>query len=449
MMMQKRIYSVITKLQSIGVQQGDVVAIQAENSPQYAEIVVSCWQLGAVALPISTRYPKDRVKSILEDFGIKVFFSEPRFERTDKRHVRIEELVQDNGVSWSSDPINENTFDLQADASIILTSGSTVTPKAVLHTFVNHYFSALGSHLNTPFEQGDRWLVSLPMYHISGFSLIARALLKGGTLVFPAPKQSLTESIRKNKITHISLVPAQLIKILRDPACVQRLRGMKAILLGGAFIPSSLIHKASTLKLPVYRTYGSTEMASQITTTDQSDCCSENDSAGRPLKYRQVQISPNGEILVKGPVLFKGYLCNGRVLPAVDDKGFFATGYTGYFDRDDQLHVTGRKDLMFISGGENIYPQEIEGVLSQIDGVELAVVVAANDNCFGKRPVAFVKTQEGEKLDVDYFNDFLKSRIEKFKIPDIFLPWPEKFKSILKPPRSELQAYAETLKWGD
>ena len=437
-------HSLTTKLYRTGIRQGDAVAIQCENSPQFAELVLSCWQLGAVVIPISTRYPPPMVTSILEDFKVRAFFSSDDFKTvaTKTESFLIDDFVGAGRSDWTPVPFDKNKFDLQAEASIILTSGSSAKPKAVLHTLGNHYFSALGAHDNIPFGPRDKWLASLPMYHISGFSLIARALLHGATLIFPPAKQPLVKSIQQHDMTHLSLVPTQLIQLLEDPACIQKLKGLTAILLGGAPLSLNLIQKAIVLELPIYRTYGSTEMASQITTTRAIDCCNSNNSAGYPLNYRKVKLSPDGEILVKGRVLFKGYVHENRVTLPLDDDGVFATGDIGYFDDGNRLCLTGRKDLMFISGGENIHPEEIEQVIVQLESVERAVVVPVEDARFGKRPVAFVKTKKGVEFDDARAKEVLQARLESFKIPDDYLPWPWELGLSLKPSRSEFQACA-------
>ncbi|MHC4770966.1 MAG: o-succinylbenzoate--CoA ligase [Planctomycetota bacterium] len=433
-----------SKLYRTGIRQEDAVAIQCENNPQFADLVLSCWQLGAVVIPISTRYPPAMVRSILDDFNVRAFFTSSDLKTAVAKAETfvVDDFVSGGGSDWSPVPFDKKKFDLQANASIILTSGSSVKPKAVLHTLGNHYFSALGAHDNIPFGPRDKWLASLPMYHISGFSLIMRIWLHGGTLVCPFPIQPLAESIKQHDMTHLSLVPTQLIQLLQDRACIQKLKGVTAILLGGAPLPLNLIQKAMALELPIYRTYGSTEMASQITTTRAIDCCNSNNSAGYPLNYRKVKLSPDGEIRVKGRVLFKGYVHENRVALPLDDDGFFATGDIGYFDDGNRLYLTGRKDLMFISGGENIHPEEIEQAIVQLESVEQAVVVPVEDARFGKRPVAFVKTKKGVEFDDARAKEVLQDRLESFKIPDDFLPWPWELGLSLKPSRSEFQACA-------
>lgn len=442
--MQDSEHPLTSKLYRVGVRQGDVVAIRSENSSQFAEMVLSCWHLGGVVIPVSTRYPPRTVMSILDDFNVRAFFTSDDFSMaaTKTKSFLIDDFIGAGNTEWTPASYDKNKFDLQANASIILTSGSSAKPKAVLHTLGNHYFSALGAHDHIPFGPGDKWLVSLPMYHISGFSLIARALLYGGTLICPVPKQPLAESIQQHDMTHLSVVPTQLNQLLEDSECIRKLKELTAILLGGASLPINLLERAVSLELPIYRTYGSTEMASQITTTRAKDCRDINNSAGCPLKYRQVKLTPEGEILVKGRPLFKGYISENRVVLPVDDEGFFPTGDIGYFDHGNRLCLTGRKDLMFISGGENIHPEEIEQAIGEIGSVEQVVVVPVEDPHFGKRPVAFIKTKKGMKFDDGRAKEVLRDRLESFKIPDDFMPWPQGSGHFLKPARGEFQACA-------
>ena len=434
----------ISKLHQAGVRQGDTVAIRSENSTPFAQIVYSCWQLGSVVIPISTRYPSRRVMSILDDFSVRTFFTsgDPNTVATKTDSFFIDDFVGSGSVDWTPTPFDKNQFDFQVNASIILTSGSSAKPKAVLHTLGNHYHSALGAHDNIPFGPGDKWLASLPMYHISGFSLISRALLHGGTLVCPPPKQPLAEAIQQYDVTHLSLVPTQLIQLLEDSDCIRKLKALTAILLGGASLPLNLLQRAASLDLPIYRTYGSTEMASQITTTSRQDCRGVSNSVGCPLKYRQVKLTPEGEIWVKGRTLFRGYVSKNGLVSGVDGNGFFPTGDMGFFDGENQLYLAGRKDLMFISGGENIHPEEIEQAIEGMESVEQVVVVPVEDARFGKRPVAFIKTNKGMRFDRIRANEVLQGRLEKFKVPDSFLPWPQDFGSFLKPARKEFRVRA-------
>ena len=163
--------------------------------------------------------------------------------------------------------------------------------------------------------------------------------------------------------------------------------------------PERSLRQSVKLGLNIYLTYGLTEMSSQVATGKVTQI---NQACVKVLPYRQISISPEGEILVKGEVLFKGYVAGAKIhLPLTN--GWFPTGDMGQLDKEGCLTVIGRRDSMFISGGENIHPEEIEKALLSIKGIEQAMVVPKEDKEFGQRPIAFVKF-EGEPFSRELFD---------------------------------------------
>ena len=224
-------------------------------------------------------------------------------------------------------------------------------------------------------------------------------------------------------ITHISMVPTQLIRIM-DSNAPSYLSGMKAVLLGGDSVPADLIARATENRIPLVTSYGSTEMTSQITATMPRDSISHVFTSGKLLPYRQLMISDDGEILVRGATLFKGYV-NGRKTIKTGDGRWFHTGDLGFLDKDGYLTVTGRKDNMFISGGENIQPEHIEREILKLDGVAQAIVVSVEDYEYGNRPVAFIMMKDNVALDPVKITGGLAGRLPKFMIPVSIYPWPD------------------------
>ena len=301
-------------------------------------------------------------------------------------------------------------------STIIFTSGSSGFPKAVVHTLANHFFSALGANKIMPLKPGDRWLMSLPLFHVGGLAILFRSLLSGSSIVIPAIKKTLIQNIEENQITHLSLVPTQLQRLLKTGKGRNSLHKLKLILLGGSAIPESLMEHSSKLGLKLRTTYGSTEMASQVATSSPVKTKKGWLAAGEVLPFREVRISPQNQIELRGKTLFCGYLSESGLNQPFDNQGWFSSGDTGYLikknnetnlqkidlenktkspqlaEKNDYLIVTGRKDSMFISGGENIHPEEIELSLLQFPAIERAAVVAVKDPEFGQRPVAFVKS---------------------------------------------------------
>ena len=185
-----------------------------------------------------------------------------------------------------------------------------------------------------------------------------------------------------------------------------------------------MIAEALRRKLPVFTTYGLTEMASQVATMPFVAAPDKRATSGKVLRHRQLEIAPDGEILVRGATLFAGYVDESGIDPGVDADGWFHTGDLGALDGEGFLTVNGRKDFMFISGGENIHPEEIEKALLALSGIERAAVVPVDDPEFGQRPVAFLKT-DGPLPNRDELKRLLSDRIEAFKVPVAVLPWPD------------------------
>ena len=165
--------------------------------------------------------------------------------------------------------------------------------------------------------------------------------------------------------------------------------------------------------------YGLTEMASQVTTTPPGASKEQLRTAGRALPYREIRVSTEGEILVRGKTLFAGYLRNGGLDRPLDEDGWFHTGDLGELDDGGNLRPTGRRDNLFVSGGENVQPEEIEAALLRLSGVEEAVVVPVPDPEFGARPVAFVRTSG---VPADLAQELGRS-LPRFKVPGEFHGW--------------------------
>jgi O-succinylbenzoic acid--CoA ligase len=399
-----------------GIGAGTRVALSMRNSPTYIAILSALWRIGATAVPIDFHFPAEYRERIFNRLAIRYYILR-------EYKTPIEEFA---GKGTGHEPI----IRLENEATIVLTSGSTFVEKPVLHTYGNHYYNAFGSNRNIHLEPGDRWLLSLPLYHVGGLGIQFRSFLAGAAVVIPQLREPLEESIRKHSVTHVSLVSTQLYRLLErmGPAGPGRLTdalsSLKALLLGGSAFPESLIRKALVLKLPIFTSYGLSEMASQVTTTPPGAPAEKLLTSGKPLKFRNLKIDQSGEIHVSGPTRFKGYLEEQCLFQPFDSEGWFATGDLGSIDADGYLQVLGRKDNMFISGGENIMPEEIEARINEIPELEQSVVVPVEDRVYGFRPVAFLKTRSPGLLNKEYVIDRLQQKLPRFKIPDVFYLWP-------------------------
>lgn len=443
----QQVDAVVLSLQEEGIAERDFVGILAENSLSYAELLHALWRLGAVACPVSTRLPTESVARMLDEIGCDLLVTTS--DRVSDgypasmRQFDMHRLTSPN-LSYGLSEQKPFMADLDRAATVVFTSGTTDTPKAVLHSFGNHYYSALGSNENIRVLSGDRWLLSLPLYHVGGLAILFRVLLGGGTVVIDPGESQLNKIVERYQITHLSLVPTQLRRLLRDGLSPTTAEWLKAILVGGGTIPEQLIAEAVHRGWPIFTTYGLTEMASQVTTSVPHDSPARLVTAGRLLSFRELKLADDGEILLRGKTLFKSYLGTGEGKQRLDADGWFHTGDIGSLDDDGYLTVIGRKDNMFVSGGENIHPEEIEQLLDAVSQIEESVVVGQPDEEFGYRPIAFIRFAPGESLDRAAILTLLKRRLPAFKLPVRLLHWPQLDDSeSVKPNRSHFLKLAQ------
>jgi O-succinylbenzoic acid--CoA ligase len=392
------------------------VALYLPKDERYVTLMLAVIRAGHVACPVSDRLPPNGVAQLLERAACNAVISDDDVLRSAGAGLYRSKpgpLLEDRQRGEPAD------IHLDQPATIVFTSGSTGTPSAALHAYGNHYHNALGSNANITLRPGDRWLHSLPLYHVGGISILFRCLLAGATIALPGQGTPIGESVADLGATHVSLVSTQLLRLLREDT---ELGGLKAVLMGGGPVSASLVDEALSRGLPIHTSYGLTEMASQVTTTPPGAPPEALRTAGRVLPEREVLISQEGEILVRGATLFAGYVEDGKLDLPLDTDGWFHTGDLGESDENGYLRVLGRKDNLFVSGGENIQPEEIEEALSALPGVEAAVVVPVDDPEFGQRPAAFVRMEHGNTVD---FALELEQVLPRFKIPIAFYAWPE------------------------
>jgi O-succinylbenzoic acid--CoA ligase len=410
-------------LSESGVARGDRIAFQLPNSWRTIALMWACFRRQAIACPISTRLPTLGVAAVVNSVGCRFMV---------RGSTAGAWTLEETGASNTPIRLDENL------ATIIFSSGTSKIPQAVAHTMRAHCRSAEGSNLNLPLVPGDRWLLSLPLYHVGGLGIVFRCVLAGATVVIDSQASHVNESVAAQRITHVSMVPTQLKRWL-DDFQLDTPR-WPVVLLGGDVLPPSLIGQACSLGLTVRTTYGLSEMASQVTATRANTPTNKQDTAGRVLPFREVAVSSGGEILVRGETLFRGYFgATGLTLP-IDEEGWFPTRDLGSLSPDGYLTIIGRADNMLISGGENIHPEEIECLLLDHPSVRRVVVVSVPDRRYGERPVAFVDSVE---FDEDSLRDWLRDRLPKFKIPDAFYPWPSDMRQLgIKPSRVAMKELA-------
>ncbi|MEM9998800.1 MAG: o-succinylbenzoate--CoA ligase [Bacteroidota bacterium] len=420
-----------------GLKRGDRLALLADPSLDLIALLWGCWRVGVVAAPLSLRLPDAALADLLARLA-------PAALVTDRSDAAFG--LPTHSLTSFSHATPANSQQPIADsqpATLIHTSGSSGTPKAALHTWGNHAWSARGWIDRLGLGPDHRWLLDLPLYHVGGLAILVRCALAGAAVVLPPPKTPLVEAVRRYSVTHASLVTTQLRRALdtATPADLDALRGMDALLLGGSAIPDDLLREAYDAGLPVLTSYGMTEMSSTVTATLPDARFDALRTAGAVLPHREVRLADDGEILVRGWTRFAGYLAHDADAGATltepfDTDGWFATRDIGaWVEIDGQrlLQVVGRKDRMFISGGENIQPEAVEAALLRLPSVRRAAVVPVPDAEFGHRPVAFVEAE----ADLDALLTALD--VPGFMRPIAVLPWPDDLVGGMKPDLIALQ----------
>lgn len=405
----------ILLLKKKGIQSKQRVAFVAKQTPATVYLLFALARMQVTSCPISTRLPSDLLQERVSMLQAAFFID-----------------VDTLSLTYLDGQTPHPYFDVYPLFSLLATSGSSSEPKIVAHSFENFYYSALGSNLTLSLGQKHKWLLSLPLFHVGGIALLFRSFLSGASVVISS--LPLIESINEHHVTHISLVPTQLYRLLEQ--LNEGLPSIEAILVGGASLGHDLFKRTQQKGLKIYPTYGLTEMSAQVT---MDTPLAENTelTCGIPLPFRQVKIADDGEILVRGKTLFHGYWTEEKKfdLPLTD--GWFATKDTGEWSKDDKLIIKGRKDNMFISGGENIHPEMIEKELCQLPGIIQAMVIPKNDNEFGHRPIAFIQ-QENASYSLNEIRERLKSKVPGYCLPIQVHPMPVELAQDLKVSRKSL-----------
>ncbi|EKO3773227.1 o-succinylbenzoate--CoA ligase [Vibrio metschnikovii] len=312
-------------------------------------------------------------------------------------------LDRDRGAACSA------AYALDNLATLIFTSGSMGVPKAVAHTHRQHFASAEGLLARFAFSEQDTWLLSLPLYHVSGLAIVYRWLAVGGCLKLGTGQ--LLDDIQQ--VSHASLVVTQLQRLLAS----QQPLSLSHVLLGGSHIPLTLAQQAAQQGIETWIGYGMTEAASTVTAKPVD----ETASAGQVLPKRQVKVVDR-RIWIAGETLASGYYQHGTITPLTNQQGWFDSGDLGAW-YGDELCIIGRADNLFISGGENIHCEEIETVLARHPQIELAVVVPVQDAEFGARSIAVLRCHS--LPDQKQLGEWLADKLEKFKHPIAYWQLPD------------------------
>ncbi len=439
------------ELRSAGIVEGAGVAIMCRNHRGFIEATVACSKLGAAALYLNTAFAGPQIADVLRrEDPVGVIYDE-EFESLVAEgaagRLRVIAWSESDGASAgaSAAPSPNGVVTLEqliargSDADleppeqkgrvVILTSGTTGTPKGAARKQSDSVEPAAALFSKIPLKAHGTTMIAAPMFHSWGFAHFVLSLPLTSTLVLRRkfdPEDTL-RAVSQHAASALVLVPVMLQRILELPAeTIARydVSCLRVIALSGSALPGELAIRAmDTFGEVLYNLYGSTEVA-WATIATPADLRAAPGTAGRaPIgtvvklfdaQGREAPAGASGRIFVANKMVFDGYTDGGgkEVI-----EGFMSTGDVGHFDAAGRLFVDGRDDEMIVSGGENVFPREVEDLLADHADIEEVAVVGVEDREFGQRLQAFVVAHNGSALDADAVQAYVKQNLARYKVP--------------------------------
>jgi O-succinylbenzoic acid--CoA ligase len=415
------------------VKPGQHVGVLMPNNLAFVCLIHALARIGAVLVPLNLRLTIHELTWQLDHSNCALLVT------ADDMDERVSVLAgQDMRLLYAQDlfdPLNagddipKSIFRLENPQAIVFTSGTTGRPKGAVLTFANHFWSATSSAFRLGVLKDDRWLSCLPLYHVGGLAVILRSCLYGTAVVLHDrfDQQAISDSLDNQAISLISLVPTMALRLLDFRGDRPWPSSMRHVLLGGATAPTILFKRCQELGIPICATYGLTEAASQVATMLPQQTGNKPGSAGKPLLFTSVDIVDDqdqrlpagsvGEIRVSGPTVMAGYYHDEQATEEILHDGRLYTGDIGYLDEEGDLWLVQRRDDIIISGGENVYPSEVENVLLQHPSVVAVCVVGISDPQWGQRVAAMVIQNRGTPLTKNELLEFGRKNLAGYKLP--------------------------------
>ncbi|MDT8305348.1 MAG: o-succinylbenzoate--CoA ligase [Anaerolineae bacterium] len=416
-------------LAAAGVAPGAHVGTLLPNGVLFAAVVHALARLGAVLVPLNTRLTPGELAWQVEAASVRLLLYGEEIEAAAAEVASITGVARRAAAGLPAcapvpPPIPLALDDVQA---IVFTSGTSGRPKGAMLTYGNHFWSATASAYHLGVLPDDRWLSVLPLYHVGGLAVLFRSCLYGTAAVLQKGFDlgAVSRSLDEEQITIVSLVPTMLYRLL--PVRVSWPARLRLVLLGGAAPGQALLEQATAAGVPVATTYGLTEASSQVATMLPDGVRRKPGSVGRPLLFSEVRIVDEGgeplapgqygEVVVRGPAVMAGYYGEPEATAHTLREGWLHTGDIGYLDDDGDLWLVQRRSDVIVSGGENVYPAEVEAVLHQHPAVAAAAVVGLPDAEWGERVGALVVPAAGVRLEAEPLLRFLRERLAGYKLP--------------------------------
>ena len=446
--MADRSAALATGLQARGVGAGDVVGLLSYNSVDFLETIFAANHLGAIAMPINWRLAAAEVAFILEHSQARAFVCDDELldlgddatDRVDGDLVRVaistrshEDWERLSDVRVTTDPLPRVSAGADDLHRLMYTSGTTGRPKGVMITHANLAWKNFAHITELGVTEADVGLACGPLYHVGALDLITTTMIAAGATtvvhrVFDA--ELVVEEIERSRVTCMWTAPAMVRAILEVPGVEDSdLSSVRLIIAGGEKMPIPFIERLRRTFPSAWfaDAYGLTETVSGDTFLDRDSTVSKLGSVGRACPYLELEIwddqgtpvpaGERGEVVLRGPKVFKGYWRDPEATSTAFAGGWFHTGDVGVKDEDGFVYIVDRLKDMIVSGGENIAGSEVERVLYEHDAVVEAAVVGRPDDRWGEVPVAYVVLAPEATVTPDELIEHCREQLAKFKVP--------------------------------
>ena len=445
----RRVNRLAAWLLKAGLKHGDRCAYLAYNGIEVVELIFAAAKIGLILVPLNWRLASKELSFILSDSGTETLFFDAAFTGTvgtfaeDKRlNIRRKVVIggeaegaerYEEVLSQGSDeePRTAEAVTLDSPHIIMYTAGTTGLPKGAVLTQGCSFWNAVNLELDMGFHPMDRNLLVLPMFHIGGIGLFTLPMIHVGATVILQRSFDAGETLRllrDEKVTLFFGVPAVFLFLLRHPAFgAEAFKNARLVMSGGASLPISLVHQYHDAGIVLQQGFGMSEASPSIATLPKNLALKKAGSIGRALLHVEARVVDEnleevprnevGELVIRGPNVMKEYWNRPEATREAFSGGWFHSGDMARMDEDGDLYIVDRKKDMFISGGENVYPAEVENAIFELSQVAEVAVIGVRDEKWGEvgRAVVALKV-EGTLKEAEVL-DFLKGRLAKYKVP--------------------------------
>ena len=421
------------------VRQGDRIAVLADFSVDYIVLFAAAQKGGWILVPMNYRLTSPEIEPILEDVEPRLVIAEEKYKHLLSNNLRFPflsfESLRELGLGKGRTP--HATLREEDAIFLLYTSGSTGKPKGVIYTHKMLFWNSINTALSLQITEDSKTVNVMPPFHTGGWNVLLTPFLHRGGRVHLMPKfdaEQLIESLILEKSTLFMGVPTML-KMMADAKGFEKayFPELQYIIVGGESMPVSLIEQYGAKGVSIRQGYGMTEVGPNLTSLHQKEALRKKESIGRPNFYvacrivdeegRDLPSGESGELWLSGPVVSPGYWRS----PAISEAAFcpmgqwFRSGDIAIRDEEGYFYIVDRVKNMYISGGENVYPAEVERVLSQFPGICETAVIGMKDIHWGEVGCAFLVLEPGQLTSENKIKEFCKLRLASYKVPKKYI----------------------------